>query len=111
MLEKRTFTGLALELAVVVSGIFLGLQADQWNDRRVENQLEAEYLQRLYTELVVGLEAQSADIELLTRRLDQHATLIQWMEGARLSDSELDDVTAAVQKDGLDSRTGNEEGM
>lgn len=62
-LEKRSITGLALELVVVVSGIFLGLQADQWNDRRIGYQLEADYLQRLYTELVVGLEAQSADID------------------------------------------------
>lgn len=95
-LQKRSFTGLALELVVVVSGIFLGLQADQWNDRRVGNQLEADYLQRLYTELVVGLEAQSADIDLLTRRLGQHATLIRWMDGARLSDSEREDVSVAV---------------
>lgn len=95
-LEKRSLTGLVLELVVVVCGIFLGLQADQWNDRRVENQLEAEYLHRLYTELVVGLEAQTADIELLTRRLGQHGTLIRWMEGADLSDPERDDVSTAV---------------
>jgi len=36
-----------VELVIVVIGIFLGLQADQWNDRRVGKQLEADYLQRL----------------------------------------------------------------
>lgn len=55
----------------------LGLQADQWNDRRVGNQLETDDLQRLYTDWVAGLEAQSADIDLLTRRLGEHATRLR----------------------------------
>ncbi len=40
-----------IELAVVVVGIFLGLQIDDWNERRKENSLERGYVERLEAEV------------------------------------------------------------
>lgn len=40
-----------IELAVVVVGIFLGLQIDDWNERRKENSLERGYIERLEAEV------------------------------------------------------------
>ena len=40
-----------IELAVVVVGIFLGLQIDGWNESRKENSLEHGYIERLEAEV------------------------------------------------------------
>ena len=40
-----------IELTVVVVGIFLGLQIDDWNERRKENSLERGYIERLEAEV------------------------------------------------------------
>jgi len=47
---QKWFTVL-IELAVVVVGIFLGLQIDDWNERRKENSLERGYIERLEAEV------------------------------------------------------------
>ena len=39
-----------LEILIVVIGIFIGLQVDDWNSRRIELKLEADYLEQLAQE-------------------------------------------------------------
>lgn len=41
----------AVEILVVVVGIFLGLQVDNWNEERKERHREIRYLERLYEDL------------------------------------------------------------
>ena len=52
-----------IELAVVVVGIFLGLQIDVWNERRKENSLERGYIERLETEVDANISVYEAAIQ------------------------------------------------
>ena len=50
-LKTQDWSTIAIELVVVVVGIFLGLQVDDWNDRRKEAAREEANLQRLLTDI------------------------------------------------------------
>ena len=43
--EQNWFT-VALEILIVVVGIFIGLQANDWNQARIDRELEVRYLER-----------------------------------------------------------------
>ena len=52
-----------IELTVVVVGIFLGLQIDDWNERRKENSLERGYIERLEAEVDANIAVYQAAIQ------------------------------------------------
>ncbi len=45
--REQDWAAVAIEFAMVVAGVFLGLQASNWNDARKERALEAVYLARI----------------------------------------------------------------
>ncbi|WOJ92138.1 hypothetical protein R0135_10095 [Congregibacter variabilis] len=55
-LRVHDWPAAVIELVIVVLGIFLGLQADSWNDRRLALATEREYLSRLSEEVQSNLE-------------------------------------------------------
>jgi len=45
--KARNWTAVALDFAIVVVGVFIGLQVDDWNAAQKERQREAIYPERL----------------------------------------------------------------
>ena len=60
--EQNWFT-VVLEVLIVVVGIFIGLQVDDWNEARKESALEAVYLQRLLVDTDEMLAQHAAHVE------------------------------------------------
>jgi hypothetical protein len=84
-LRSQNWTGVGLDFAIVVLGIFLGLQASQWYEHRQEIGLESSILERLVEDFeAITVRAQSA-IEF---HQEQIAALGQMQESLR--DGELD---------------------
>ena len=50
-LRKQNWVTVVLEIMIVVIGIFLGLQANDWNQARNDRALEVRYLERLQADL------------------------------------------------------------
>ena len=48
---KANWFGVAVDLLIVVIGVFLGMQANNWNEARVERQQEESYRYRLIEDL------------------------------------------------------------
>ena len=46
-LKEQSWTTILIEFVLLASGVFLGLQAANWNEQRREHALEAEYIARL----------------------------------------------------------------
>lgn len=67
-LRNQNWSTLVLELVVVVIGIYLGLQADAWNDARGERKLERFHLEQLR-------EDAGQNAKHLTQRAERHAEL------------------------------------
>jgi len=66
-LRKRDWTSVAIELAIVVVGVFIGLQVNNWNEARVERQHTAVLLGGLRA----GLHDFDSVTEQLARQVDE----------------------------------------
>jgi hypothetical protein len=60
-LRSQNWTGLAMEFAIVVVGVFLGLQVQEWAQEQDRRKLEISYTERLHDE-VMGLQATRAQL-------------------------------------------------
>lgn len=69
-LREQNWFALAAEFVIVVAGVFLGLQAANWNEERQEAEDEAKILARLQAETGTLLEAVRQEHEGLQRRAD-----------------------------------------
>ncbi len=49
-LKSQNWAAVSLDLAIVVLGIFLGLQVSQWYEDQQERELESSILERLHAE-------------------------------------------------------------
>ena len=68
--KKQEWTAIALDFLIVVVGVFVGLQVNNWNTARQNNNLAAEYLERLKVDLseqIIYLE-RLKDYTLITER-------------------------------------------
>jgi len=68
--EQNWFT-VSLELVVVVAGIFLGLQATNWNDDRISRESGYYYLGLLQSQLEKEIEDRDEELVRLSERIDR----------------------------------------
>ncbi|MEO1174507.1 MAG: hypothetical protein AAFX94_21000, partial [Myxococcota bacterium] len=47
VVQRRDWFAVVIDLSIVVVGVFLGLQVQEWNARRIERNLEQNYIERL----------------------------------------------------------------
>lgn len=67
-LRKQEWTALVLDFAIVVVGVFVGLQVDNWNQQRAESRREASYLAALkddFNVVIAGLESSISRYEAI----------------------------------------------
>ena len=103
--SEQNWVAVILDLLIVIVGIFLGLQVDAWNDRRLDRQLEADTLERLRAEFVTICEEASdanryhlgvaASVDVITAS----------MAAGNVAPDDRDDVLAGLQE-GLNFNTG-----
>lgn len=80
-LKNRRWSDLGLELVVVVVGIFLGLQADDWYRARAEQQQLATYLQAVSNELETTASLRRGYIAWHERVIDGLVKALEGLEG------------------------------
>lgn len=81
-LRNREWSILVLEVTVVVIGVFIGLQVDDWNQSRQDRNLESVYLARLHTDAIAAVERQErAEVWNDTRIQDQDIVLAALRSG------------------------------
>jgi hypothetical protein len=73
-----------LEVVVVVVGLFIGLQVDDWNESRKDHQREELYLARVFDELAADIEETSYGIEIAERRRDMGRLLLTALDDPQL---------------------------
>ncbi|MBT8473547.1 MAG: hypothetical protein HKP25_10005 [Marinicaulis sp.] len=93
-IKTQNWTAVALDFAIVVVGVFIGIQVSNWNDARADRIAEKEYLSRLVID-------STASIELIDMRRD---SLLEWARNVEALVAGLangDRVAVAVHEDGL----------
>lgn len=94
---SRNWNIVLVEITIVVVGIFLGLQVDDWNEHRKERQQEALYLDKLLDDLITMHTA-------LTIKIESHHEIIQRMsaslfalEECRISEETQSDLSFTLE--------------
>ena len=76
-IRQQSWFTVFLEILIVVAGIFIGLQVDDWNNLRKDRGDEQHYLNRLHDEI---LNAEKLSARLLDRRIERQASLIDLLD-------------------------------
>lgn len=88
------------EVLIIVVGILLALAVDNWNDDRIERNLESQYLQRLLNEVSENADIVDRIVELSRRKiadLDAIDALVRQPRAAR----SMADLVIAMRSDAL----------
>lgn len=97
-IADQNWSTVLLELVVVIVGIFLGLQVDDWNESRKLRQEESIYLKKLVDDLI----AMQAELTKKVERSDEaRKTMIaalSALEDCRISDSTRSDLDFALER-------------
>lgn len=76
-IRQQSWFTVFLEILIVVAGIFIGLQVDDWNNLRKDRGDEQHYLNRLHDEI---LNAEKLSARLLDRRIERQASLADLLD-------------------------------
>ena len=86
-LTRQNWTAVFVELLVVAVGIFMGLQASNWNDDRIERTLERGYLVRLHEDILASAKGIERDNEGLVEQLADQATILAALDSCEVAAS------------------------
>lgn len=68
--RDQNWTAVAIDFVIVVIGVFVGLQVQDWNSGRKERLEEAALIERLHVETNALIEVHSQELSFLTTRAD-----------------------------------------
>ena len=83
-LKKRDWGTVVLEVLIVVVGIFIGLQVDDWNEGRKDRIREARYLERIHDELALDIVEIQDSIEFAIERRAMGQFLLNAVDDSEL---------------------------
>ncbi len=74
--RAQNWFAVAIEFVIVVVGVFVGLQAQDWSTARAEQKAERAAIERLIVEYKANLELLDADIEMSQRTMEASERLL-----------------------------------
>ena len=85
-LSKQNWSIVAVELIVVIAGIFLGLRVDDWNEARKLRAEDRLYIERLHTDVQAMIESNQADLD--DRRVTSSLIAVQALQDCELAEQD-----------------------
>ena len=83
------------EVLIIVTGVLIALGLDNWNDNRIERNLETQYLARLLEEVSINVRVGEQIIELANQQIDPLSSVDAILRQSRESRSMTDMVIAS----------------
>ena len=93
--EQNWFT-VVLEIAIVVVGIFLGLQVDSLNEERKDRALEQQYLERLHADAIAAVLRQADAQEFNEERRRKQTVVIEALRAGHLPPDMYDEFSVGL---------------
>jgi len=86
-IRKQHWTGVFIELVIVVLGVFIGLQASNWNEQRQDRGLEKQYLQRLHVDIQRSVDRANYNISDMRMQYRLDADMLADLASYRLDNA------------------------
>ena len=83
-LKQQHWTAVFIELAIVVLGVFIGMQVSNWNEERRDRALERQYLERLREDFASSVSAAQDSIETMESQGRKATLMLDSLRACRL---------------------------
>lgn len=100
-IKAQNWFAVGIDFAIVVIGVYIGIQVSNWNDERRIQALEASYLSRVAEELKSNIEMFETELAFTRESLSILSDFIALMDSNPRSDLELIEHTRAYLTDGV----------
>lgn len=95
---NQNWNTVLLEILIVVIGIFLGLQVDDWNERRKLRQQESMYLEKLVDDLTTMRTELADKVERHNKTIGRMTAAHFALEDCRISDETKSDISFTLER-------------
>ena len=83
--RKQDWFTVLVETLIVVFGVFIGLQVNNWNAARIEHAQERDYLVRLHEDFTESAAGQSRDIHFLGQQLSDQGVILKSLKACAVA--------------------------
>lgn len=87
-LKQQHWTGVGIELGIVVLGVFIGMQVSNWNEERRDRALERQYLERLREDFASSVSSAQEGIESMESQARRATLMLDRLRACRLDDAD-----------------------
>lgn len=88
--KNLEWTAIWIDLVVVVVGVFIGIQAQQWNTERGERRLERVYLERILSDINLSIETNELNITRLEGISNGQALVVESLRRCEIPENKKD---------------------
>ncbi len=85
--REQEWTAIFLDFLIVVVGVFVGLQVQNWNELRLEHRLERQYLERLRDDLTRSKLAAVQSVDTVQKQVDNQGVMIKALQACALNEA------------------------
>ena len=89
--RKQEWTAIGIDFVIVVVGVFVGIQAQQWSNEREQRRLEHVYLERVLSDINLSIETNELNIARLTANSEGSTLVLESLRGCSLPVAQQDD--------------------
>lgn len=95
-LRKQDWFTVLIETLIVVLGVFLGLQVNNWNEARKDRSMERQYILRLHADMQRSAEAIRGSNSVLADQVEYQALLLASLRACAIEEADQQAVTKAL---------------
>ena len=89
--RKQEWTAIGIDFVIVVVGVFVGIQAQQWSNEREQRRLERVYLERVLSDINLSIETNELNIARLTANSEGSTLVLESLRRCSLPVAQRDD--------------------
>ena len=94
--REQNWFAVALDFMIVVVGVFLGFQVDNWNESRKERTEEREYLVRLHDDMSESIARTQDNIDFMLGHANRATIVLNSLTNCRISPEEGQDFATGL---------------
>lgn len=104
-LRKQNWFTVFIELTLIIVGVLIALEVDNWNDHRQDKALEQQYIQRLVKDLEADAREFNRIINAAEKRLASGLRLRTMLETQEVTDNDYTDMVYLTRNSGFTARS------
>ena len=94
--RRQDWTAVVVELLIVVLGVFIGLQVNNWNEARHDRALEHQYIQRLHDDFMLSIKHAETNIANMQAQFVLEGRMVDRLRECHLDEGQRADFAKGI---------------